>query len=156
MTSIGSLRHRVKLCTQQDVVLIGTTDLKLARNEVLETWAEISNRAAVAMSPEGAALRESVSTVKNFAGTRKSASHLQTHVIRIRYRPDLNFSVLAWIYEERRKSSPRWFKILKIAQTEDGSDPFFTFDCRLMERGDNLIEPDHFSPASTMPPGVRI
>ena len=156
---ISRLRHRVRLCTQKDVVVVGTTDLKLAREEVMETWANITTKQPSAFSPHGASLRAIARNRETQAGPEHAVSNPQTHIIVTRYHRDLNVSVLAWIYEARLKSSPRWFKVLRVSSTEEMGSEFFMFSCRLFERGDNLLEPEapkRFNAAVELPVGVKL
>lgn len=140
---IATLRHRVTLCSQKDVV---TTDgvLKLNRTVVDRMWAMIDEKAASHFSPNGAVVGK---------------QDKRTHVILIRYRPDLNISNMAWIYEERRKSSPRWFKILRVGQSEKSGTPFSKFEVRLVERSDDIptpieVEETTNGPTIGLPEGV--
>jgi hypothetical protein len=83
----------------------------------------------------------------------------RTHIITMRYRWDLNISLMAWLYEQRMKSSPRWFKVLKVGQTETNGNQFFRLDCRLVERDDDLSHPTTEAgtgPAVWVPEGVRL
>jgi hypothetical protein len=125
MTGIAKLRHRVVLCRQEDVITGG--EMRLNRADAGQMWASVTPKKASTFSLHGAAIKE--------------AKDARTHVIAVRYRPELNVSLMAWIYEARLKSSPRWFKVLSVNQTEDGGTPFFLFDCRLTERGDEIAEP---------------
>lgn len=134
---ISHLRHRVQLCSQKDIVEDG--NFFLVREGVLETWAEITEKKTQVFSPGGEAIDE---------------RDKRSHIIRIRYRHDLEISVYAWIFERRMKSSPRWFKILKVSQTEDSGSPFYIFDVRLVERSDTSVEPIDQGPAKDLPDGV--
>lgn len=142
--SIAALRHRVHLCSQQDVVIDGM--LKLSREGVLSMWASIEAKAAQTFSPHGAAMGE--------PRTKR------THIVMTRYHPDLDISAMAWIYEARLKSAPRWFKVLKVTSTEAKGSPFFKFECRLIESKADLIEPTAEaagpSVAMPLPQGVQL
>lgn len=122
---IAKLRHRLVLCSQKDVVDDGTLHLK--RAGVMSMWAAIEPKKASTFTPQGAASQENRST--------------RTHCITTRYHRDIDISNLAWLYEERRKSAPRWFKILSVVQTEKAGSEYFMFDCRLVERSDNAPAP---------------
>jgi hypothetical protein len=141
--SISSMRHKLLLCRQQDVVLAGG-DLTLGRQEVAWVWAQINEKAASTFSPHGAVMGDS--------------RNVRTHQIMIRYRPLLNLSIMAWLYEERRISSPRWFKIIKVGQTEVSGTQYFNLDCRLVERGDDIGAPITAAtgPLVGLPNGVRL
>lgn len=140
---IASLRHRVALCTQRDVVEEGT-DLRIVRQGVMNMWASIEPKKASTFTPRGAASQESRNT--------------RTHIICTRYHRDVDVSHLAWLYEERRKSAPRWFKILSVVQSERSGSEYFMFDCRLTERGEGLAEPtaELSGPVVGMPEGVTL
>jgi len=120
---------------------VSPSEFRLARKEAANFWAEIVPVRSSAFSPNGAAMNEARSTL--------------THRIKIRYQSDLNVSIMAWIYEARIKSSARWFKILKVTQTEDKTFEYLIFDCRLVERGDDIIAPSN-GPAIGLPSGVRL
>lgn len=135
---IAKLRHRLKLCSQKDVVTENGLFV-LNREGVANMWAHIEEKAASPFSTQGAGLTQ---------------NNMRTHVIMTRYYSSLNISNMAWLYEERRKSSPRWFKILKVGQTETSGSVYFKFDCRLVERADDLVEPKESAPVTNLPPGV--
>lgn len=144
---IAALRHKVRLCSQSDVI---TTEggMQLRRKGVWSAWAGIEAKKASMFSREGAAMKES--------------RDAHTHVGTLRYRDDLNISALAWLYEERLKSSPRWFKVLAVNQTEQGGTPCFMLDLRLVERGDDIARPieedtpERHGPAMSLPHGVKL
>lgn len=143
---IAKLRHKLLLCRQRDVVITGA-EIRLQREGVWSAWAAIEAKKASQFSPNGAAMNENRNT--------------RTHIITMRYRPDLNISALAWLYEEQLKSSPRWFKVLSVSQTEVKGSRFFKFDGRLVERGDDLAQPraeddKAKGPVSGLPSGVRL
>jgi head-tail adaptor len=141
---IAKLQHRVILCSQCDVVK-SNGDLILNRGEVAEMWAMIEQKSGSGFSRQGAAMNESRAQ--------------QTHVTTVRYRWDLNVSLMAWIYEKRLKSPPRWFKVLKTGQTEHAGNAFQTFSCRLVERSDDAAEPTteaEAGPVMHMPHGVKL
>jgi head-tail adaptor len=123
---IAKLRHRVVLCRQHDIVEVAG-EMTLKREGITFGWAEIVAKKASAFSPHGAAIKDSRNT--------------RSHIITMRYRTDLNISIMAWVYEERLKSSPRWFKVLSYTETESGGSPCWKLDCRLVERGDDLATP---------------
>lgn len=145
MASIAQLRHRVHLCSQKDVVVEGT--LRLNREGVLSMWAMIEAKASSAFAPTGAVVNDQ--------------RNKRTHIITTRYHRDLDISVMAWIYEARLKSAPRWFKVLKVTQSEQGGSEFFKFDCRIVESAADIVEPapekdHHNSPVLGLPPGVKL
>lgn len=129
-------RHRVYLCTQNDVV-VNDGELQLVRESIKGMWAEIINRPdeGVNSTPEGMTYGDSKIT--------------HTHRIRTRYDYRYNISNLAWIYEMRRKSSPRWFKIISVDQTEQSGTQYFMFYVRLTERSDQAAMPEEWQVAMT-------
>ena len=141
MSNIAKMRHRVHLCSQKDVVEDGT--LKLNRKGVLSMWAAIEAKSGSTFSTTGAAFGDS--------------QNRRTHVIMTRYHRDLDITVMAWVYEERRKSAARWFKIIRWYE----KDEYFVFDCRLVEQGGSaIVEPTHTDeqrtgPAKGLPEGVK-
>jgi head-tail adaptor len=138
---ISALRHRVVLCSQKDVIT-SHGSLTLIRKEVMATWASIEAKRGSMFSPNGQAMMDN--------------RNERTHIIKIRYRPDLEVSSYAWIYEERRISPPRWFKILTVDQTEDGCSPCYEFGCRLVERSDEAQRPDTPTVVASLPKGVHL
>ena len=122
---IRKLRHRVHLCSQGDV-MNEDGQLVLKRKGVQSMWAGIEPKKANRFSAMGANIDKSRS---------------KTHVIYTRYHPDIDVTSMAWIYEERAKSAPRWFQVLNITQTEDGGTELFMFECRLRERSVDASEP---------------
>lgn len=142
--NIAQLRHRVHLCSQHDVVIDGT--LKLNREGVLSMWASIEAKASNAFSPNGAAFREK--------------KDQRTHVIVTRYHRDLDISIMAWIYEARLKSAPRWFRVIRSDVTEGKGSQFFKFDCVLIESKADIPEPSAERPvdkiAMPLPEGIKL
>lgn len=139
---IAALRHRVVLCRQEDVIS-GPDRMELNRKAVGSMWAAILPKKASTFSTFGAAMKES--------------RDARTHQILIRYRSDLNLSAMAWLYEERLASSPRWFKILSVGQTEQSGSQYHELDCRLIERSDELVAPKpEDGPVVNLPAGVRL
>lgn len=121
--SIADLKHRFTVCSQSDVVLIGG-DLSLSRTGLYEGWGSLEFSRGSFFAKNGAAVEES----------RNSPNA----TIRMRYRTDILISSGAWIYEARLKSAPRWFKILSVVEDDCN---FFVFKVRLVERGDDVLEP---------------
>lgn len=121
--SIAELKHKFTVCSQSDVVLV-SGDLALSRTGLYEGWGSLEFSRGSFFAKNGAAVEES----------RNSPSA----TIRMRYRPDVLISSGAWIYEKRLKSAPRWFKILSVVEDDCN---FFVFKVRLVERGDDVLEP---------------
>lgn len=118
-------KHRLAVCSARDVVVEGK--LEFSKKFIYEGWAMINPRRQQTFSPNGHSILEE--------------KDRRTHFIHMRYRHDIEITSSAWLYEKRLKSAPRWFKILFVGdEYEDGR--YFKFDCRLMEMGDNLIDPE--------------
>jgi hypothetical protein len=117
-------KHRVAICRAEDVVIDG--QLVFQKRFIKEGWAMIETRRVQTFSQQNQAVFEE--------------KDRRTHFIYMNYDPNLLLSTAAWLYEERRKSPPRWFKILFAGEEHDDS-MFFQFDCRLIERGDDIMEP---------------
>lgn len=139
-TKIASLRHKIILCRQEDVV-ISEEGLRLNRDAVATLWAGIDPVRPSAFSPNGATMRE--------------GKAIRTHMIFTRYRWDLNVSVMAWIYEARLRSVPRWFKIVSVSHSEDKGNSLWSFYVRLIERGDEISQPSS-GLVTGLPEGVRL
>ena len=141
-TAINDLRHKVKLCSAKDVVSDG--ELRLRREGVAAVWASIRTVRPSYSAPSGMALSPS--------------RDVPTHRIVMRARHDLIISSTAWVYEARRLSPPRWFKVLAIR--EDGrSDRMWEMDVRLVEAADDLVTPTPAPGAATatpLPEGVKL
>lgn len=123
--SSRDLKNRISLCKAEDVIL-SPTEIVITRTDVLQTWAKVEAKQGSMYAPTGYAIMEE--------------RNKQTHIITIRARYDIDITSAAWIYEERMQSGARWYKVLKIR--DDGTDTGFTvLSCRLVERGENLVEP---------------
>lgn len=144
MAGIAALRHRVHLCSQKDVVEDGT--LRLNREGVISMWASIEEKSAQTFSVRGAAMSE--------------PPDKRTHVVKTRYHRDIDVSALAWLYEARLKSAPRWFKIIKVSVTEGKGSQYFKFDCRLTDNVATVAPVAEKSAASAvvwgLPEGVKL
>lgn len=117
-------KHRLSVCRQEDVVL--ENDLLYRKHEIYTGWAMVERRRAQTFSPDGQSVLEE--------------HNRRTHFIRMRYRPDVEITMAAWLYEHRMKSAPRWFKVLNVGDEYEDSR-YFLFECRLMEQGDQTIKP---------------
>lgn len=123
MMRIAGLDHRISLCTMHDVVeeVAGSGVMSLRREAIAEQWAQIVAKAGSFFTREGQAIEPG-----------RETRQVRTHQIVMRYRADLNVSGSAWVYERRRKSSPRWYKVLGVSD----NGLYFTLDVRLVERSD--------------------
>lgn len=145
----ADLKHRVTVCSSADVVTRDGT-LILTRTKAWDTWAKIEPHRGSMFSRDGYAIRES----------RDQPSHRIT----IRLRPSILISSAAWLYEARRVSAPRWFKILDVTEIGEAAR-FWEFAARLTERSDEITapaEPGEPCPASQsgltvpLPSGVKL
>lgn len=109
--------HRIAFCRQQDVVTRGS-EMELTREQIVWTWARI--RSYYGLS----------SYVSQQGFTVLDAKDKATHSITVRYGLDLSYTTMAWVYEQRRKSEPRWYKILGFAETQN----WVTLNVHLVEK----------------------
>jgi hypothetical protein len=139
-THIPALKNRITLCSMQDIVDDGGT-MQLTRTAALKTvWADVQP------------------TKPNFFSTKPSFLSVEgrgiiddankpTHTIYMRPNHTLNLTTAAWVYEERRVSSPRWYKIIGMLEEETGTE----ITCRLVERSDTLTKPVALDKSVTTP-----
>lgn len=132
--TVADLKHRVALCSQQDVVEEAAS-LVLVRKDVFHSWAAIWPKASSAFSPSGFVV--------------KDPQDQQTHEIYIRYRPNFDITTSAWVYEERAKSPARWFRVIRITNVNEDSQ-WLCLRCKLYESSDNAPEPDPQSEGITV------
>lgn len=142
--SIANFRHRVTICSADDIV---TADGQIAivKRKAWDAWAKIEPKRGSTFSRDGQVIKES----------RDNPSH----EISIRYRSDKVIAASAWIFEQRMRSEPRWFKIIKVG--DDGDVGYlWCFQCRLVEKSDMIQRPQEARPAdpasivSPLPQGV--
>jgi head-tail adaptor len=144
---ISEMRNRIILCSQDDVI-DDNGMMRLTRQGIAKSWANIE---AIDTT-----VNSSIMTRDGYESNQKS--NTPTHKITIRSRREINISMAAWIYEERRKSSPRWYKV--TSATED--DPYTRINARLWERSDSAIQPQLlatekiFDPAMELPEGIDL
>ena len=122
--TVASLRHRVALCSMRDVVAKDGS-IELTRKEITKTWAAIDvyRHHGSFMSQAGIVILE--------------AAHRQTHVVMVRAQLGLDFTSAAWVYEERRKSPPRWYKVLSFADPGN----WVELAVHLVEKSDTAVAP---------------
>lgn len=118
---IAKLKHPVFLCTTDDVVDDGV--IRLRRRTVRKTFARIE--------PWGSPF----SRVGNFGEFGQNVNSSPSHKIIIRAQLDLEVTRFAWIYEERRISADKWYKVLDIREDADGL--WWEFRTRIDTRGDD-------------------
>jgi head-tail adaptor len=140
--SVAALRHRISLCTMQDVVVDGD-EMRLTRKEVFGAWAAIETKRGSMFATGGVVIQE--------------AQDVQSHLITIRYRYDYTISSAAWVFEQRLKSEPRWYKILSV---KDTTSEWWVLSCRLVEKSDLVSQPQPDTPANPFlvgkPQGVKL
>jgi hypothetical protein len=122
---IHEMNRRVALCTQQDVVINSKT-MELKRTTVVWAWARIKSHYGLPFM-----IGQSGYTIMDL--TTKP-----THAITVRNTLVDNVTDKAYIYEEFRKSAPRWYKILGVSEP----DKFLVFTTRMVEISD-LATPPH-------------
>ena len=122
--NIGKLNHRIALCSMRDVVEAGG-EMALTRHEVARLWAYIEPTSYLAsfLSRSGYAIQESAMS--------------PTHLITIRNLPNIEISSAAWVYEEKRQSAPRWYKVLGFTDM----DNWVRLTTHLVERSDRAQAP---------------
>jgi hypothetical protein len=122
----ADLEHRIALCRQSDVVVTNNI-MELQRTSVVWTWARIKSYYGVPafMSVQGYAIIDPAGRA--------------THAVTVRGGLQIEISATAWIYEERRKSPPRWYKVLGF------TDPvgWLHMTARLVEKSDLAIPPQN-------------
>src|SRR5262245_15938002 len=122
----ADLEHRIALCKQADVVVDSRT-MELRRSDVVWTWARIKSfygLAAFINSQHGYAIIDGMTRA--------------THSITFRYGMYLSIGSTAWVYERRRKTEPRWYKVLGFAE----SSQWVTLNVRLVEKSDMVLPPN--------------
>jgi len=121
---ISDFSHRIQICTQLDVVEDGST-ISLSRVPAAKVWAKVYALPHLPsfVSPYGYAIKETANRV--------------THWVTLRYKIDMDFSSAAWLYEERLKSPPRWYKVVGFYD----SDLWITLHCHLVEKSTKAIQP---------------
>jgi hypothetical protein len=122
---IHELVHRVALCSQKDVVVNSST-MELRRTGVVWAWARIKSHYGLPMftGQLGYAIMDPVTKA--------------THAITVRDGL-VEFSDTAYVYEEPRKSQPRWYKILGYSEVKG----FTVLVARLVEKSDYAIPPQN-------------
>lgn len=122
---ISDLSHRVALCTMHDVVS-ERGNMLLIRKPVRYIWAQIDAALNLPsfITAAGYAYLES----KNAWGTHRVIIRAQSHV---------EAGAMAWVYEEKRKTSPRWYKVLGFTE----SDNWTIFITHLVERSEQAVAP---------------
>ena len=121
---LHELNRRVALCTQHDVVVDSKT-MVLHRSKVVWGWARIK-------SHYGLPFTTGLSGFTVMDPTTKA-----THAITVRAGLVDNVTDKAYVYEEFRKSAPRWYKVLGVSEPQG----FLVFTCRMIEMSDLVVPP---------------
>jgi hypothetical protein len=121
---IHEMNRRVALCTQQDIVANGKT-MELRRVGVVWAWARIKSHYGLPF------------TIGHSNYTIMDPSTKATHAITVRNGLVDNVTAMAYVYEEFRKSAPRWYKVLGVSEP----DKFLVFTTRMVEISDLAIPP---------------
>jgi head-tail adaptor len=137
---IRDFKHRITLCSASDVVTEGGT-MVLSRVAAWDAWAHIEESRGSFFSRDGYAVKEQ--------------RDQRSHKICIRYRTDKEISGAAWIYEQRAKSSPRWFKVLSVCDKGE-MGRFWQLECRLVERSDDVVKPVEAKPDDVTLQGMAL
>lgn len=132
MTSIASLRHMVALCSGSDVV-VSPGSIESRRPPIFTARADIQPKRAQQWSPQGFAAFDE--------------KERPSHDVAIRFRPDIDITRAAWLFEERLQSGRRWFKVLGVVDVEERGR-FWKLSCRLVEKGVEAPAPTQSPPAT--------
>lgn len=133
--SIGSRKHRIVVCSARDVV--ETPDsVSISKIAVFQGWASVEMKKASTFSQTGFSVQQK--------------EDLATHYVTMNYRPDVDITVAAWMYEERLQSPPRWYKILRYGELDER---FWRFEVRLVEKSEDSPTPR--SPADAEIPAFK-
>src|SRR5262245_15057153 len=134
---IATLTHWVALCTMEDVV-DNNGQMELTRRPVTWLWAEITMQWNLPsfIGRNGYAIQET--------------QDRSTHHISIRAGSGLIVTSAAWVYEERRKSPPRWYKVIGFGE----ADEYIVLTTHLLEMSDKAQPPTNT--LSPRPQGVKL
>jgi hypothetical protein len=121
---IHELNHRVALCTQKDVVIDSKT-MELRRTEVVWAWARIKSHYGLPFM------------IGQLGYTVMDLTAKATHAITVRNGLVDNVTDTAYVYEEFRKSAPRWYKVLGVSEPEG----FLVLTARMVEISDLATPP---------------
>ena len=97
----AELNRRVRICAQDDVVVDGT--MRMRREGVRTVAARI----------------EPLAAGSSFTADGRNIEDRPTHRVTIRTVPDIDLTRTAWLYEERRVSQGRWYKVVRISESAD-------------------------------------
>ena len=139
---IHELIHRLALCTQKDIV-VGPSTMELRREAVVWTWGRVRSHYGLP-----SIIAQSGYSIFNAIGVNTTA----THAITVRAGISVEITAMAFIYEEFRKSPPRWYKVLGFSETDD----FLTMPVRMIEKSDAVLPPLENNPLVAQPTRVDL
>lgn len=141
---IADYTHRIVLCSGYDEIA-GAAQVFQSKYAIAEVWACIKEvRTTFHVGSRGTDVEE--------------GKDRYSHNITIRWRPDLNITGHAWVYEKRVKTGGRWWKVIGIKETDE-SQLEFVLQARLAEKSDFVAAPTAPAPtsgATPLPAGVRL
>ena len=123
---------RVKLCSLKDFA-DKDENYHFYRQGIYEAWANIKAVKASRFNRDGYVVNERGDNV--------------SHIITMKYRPDIEITDAAWIYHMRQLSAPIWYRIVQVSEDSN----CFKFLCRLFEKGDNALAPLEKAPSGFTP-----
>jgi len=137
--TIADLIHKVALCSMNDVVEQNGV-MSLTKVDAFRCWARIDLITTSLFSKDGFSVGEN--------------KEKRSHRIVIRGRTGTLISSAAWVYQEKLKSQPVWYKVLGTGDVH--GDGRFTFlDVRIFEVSDNASRPMKQVPNNSfIPTGV--
>jgi head-tail adaptor len=136
MPAIAQMKHRVVICSS-DAKLDENGKVVLSRNSEVELWAAVEEVRQPAYLKSGLNLEQ----------------EYKTHRIMTRNLREYDFTIAAWIYEHRVKSSPRWYKVMSFS--DDG--PYMMFETALRSRADlAALVPNCGSVTVPLPTGIKL
>lgn len=112
------------MCSQKNIVVNSST-MELRREGVVWTWARVRSHYGLPsfIGQMGYAVMDPVTKA--------------THAITVRAGISVEITDMAYIYEEFRKSQPRWYKVLGWSETDD----YITMPVRMVEKSDQALPP---------------
>jgi hypothetical protein len=134
---IHELNRRVALCSQKDVVVNSST-MELRRTEVVWAWARIKSHYGLP------------SFLGQHGYTVMDLTTKATHAITVRGGLGVIITDTAYVYEEFRKSPPRWYKILGWSESEG----WLVFTSRMVEMSDYALQPNN--PLAPQPSRIEL
>jgi hypothetical protein len=118
------LTHRLALCSQKDVVIDAST-MELKRTGVVWCWGRVRSHYGLPMF------------MGQVGYTIIDPVNKPTHAITVRAGLSVLYTDTAYVYEEFRKSPPRWYKVLGFSEIANWT----TLQTRLIEQSDQAMLP---------------